>query len=305
MWISEQILYRLVKLFSNSEVGHSDEHKSSLENEDAYAEFRLQQIDLVLDAAKRYGVSIEDKIVLDLGCFDGAISVGYLEKGARKVIGVDIDEAAVAKAKELRGSDTAEFYASTIDGIPLPDESVEVILCYDVFEHVERPPEMLKEIKRILKPGGRMLIGTWGWKHPFAPHLWSTMPVPWAHVMFSERTMLRTCRRVYESDWYQPNMHDFDENGERIPVKYDYEEIPGDYLNKYLIKDFERDFKASGLDYKMHLQPFGSRYAAWSKMFLGVPWVREFITGYLWCELFKPAARKAVSEQPAVTTASA
>ncbi len=56
---------------------------------------------------------------------------------------------------------------------------VDVVLCYDVFEHVSRPAAVLDECYRILKPGGKMLIGTWGWYHPFAPHLWSTMPVPW------------------------------------------------------------------------------------------------------------------------------
>ena len=288
MWLSEQILYRLARLMSSSEAGHSEEMKSALEDDDSYADYRSDQSQTVIDAAARFDVPIKDKVVLDLGCYDGAITVGYLAAGAARVIGVDIDEKAVATAKEQRGSENCEFHVGTIEGLPLDDNSVDSIVCYDVFEHVECPEPILKEVYRVLKPGGKMLIGTWGWKHPYAPHLWSTMPVPWAHVFFSERTVLRTCRRVYHSDWYVPNMHDFDENGERLQNKYEYESIPTDYLNKFLVTDFERVFDGSPLDYTMHPQPFGSKYAAWTKMFLKTPWIREFVTGYLWAVLSKP-----------------
>lgn len=290
MWISEQILYGLAKLMSSSQAGHSEEMKSALADDDAYAEFRLGQVKIVSDAANRFGIPIKDKVVLDLGCYDGAITAGYRDLGASRVIGVDIDEAAIKTAQELRSSDTVEFHLGTIETLPLDDNSVDSILCYDVFEHVEHPAPILNEINRVLRPGGKMLIGTWGWKHPFAPHLWSTMPVPWAHVVFSERTVLRVCRRVYNSDWYTPNMHDFDENGERCKDKYGYESIPTSYLNKFLVKDFERVFLESPLDFELYPQPFGSKYASWSRIFLKTPWIGEFITGYLWAVLSKPVA---------------
>jgi len=263
--------------------------KSALETDESYAEYRLSLVSQVTNAAERFNVPIKDRVVLDLGCFDGAISLGYLDYGAKHVIGIDIDSDAIAVAKEQRSSSQVEFHESNTDGIPLDDNSIDTILCFDGFEHVSEPAPMLEEIYRILKPGGQILIGTWGWKHPFAPHLWSTMPVPYAHVFFSERTVLRTCKRVYESDWYNPTLHDYDDDGKLKVGKYDYEVIPEDYLNKYLIKDFEAVFKKSSLDYEMHPQPFGSRFASWTKHFLSVPWINEFITGYLWVVLTKPA----------------
>ena len=159
-----------------------------------------------------------------------------------------------------------------------------------VNEHVEKPDAMLKEMYRILQPGGSVLIGTRGWKHPFAPHLWSTMPVPYAHVFFSEKTILRVCKRVYQSDWYVPTFHDYDEDGNLKEDKYDHEEIPLDYLNKYLVEDFENAFEKSSFEANVLPQPFGSRYANWTKHFLNVPWLREFITGYLWVVLSKPVS---------------
>ena len=291
MLISEIFLYRLAKMMSSSEVAHSDDMKSALETDESYAEYRLSLVAQVTDAAEKYGVAIKDKVVLDLGCFDGAISLGYLDYGAERVIGVDIDADAIAVAKECRAGERAEFHVSSIDGIPLDDNSVDTVLCFDVFEHVEKPGPMLEEIGRVLKPDGQLLVGTWGWKHPFAPHLWSAMPVPYVHIFFSERTLLRACKRVYQSNWYKPNLHDFDDDGNRKWNKFDNEEIQTGYLNKFLIRDFERTFEESALDFKMHPQAFGSRFASWTKIFLNVPWLREFIIGYLWVVMTNPSAK--------------
>ncbi len=288
MSISESILYFLAKKMSSSEVAHSDDMKSALQSDDSYAQYRLSLIETVTDAAERFNVPIKDKVVLDLGCYDGAISEGYLDYGAKELYGVDIDSKAIQTAQANRSKENIHFLESTKTSIPLDDNSIDTIVCYDVFEHVEKPEKALLEINRILKPGGQILIGTWGWKHPFAPHLWSTMPVPYAHVFFSEKTVLRTCKRVYESDWYQPTFHDFDEDGNRKPGKYDHEEIPTDYLNKYLVSDFKKAFKDSPLEFNLYPQPFGSRFARWSRIFLNTPWISEFITGYLWVVLKKP-----------------
>ena len=140
----------------------------------------------------------------------------------------------------------------------------------------------------LQEAGAKMLIGTWGWGHPFAPHLWATMPVPWAHVVCSEDSALRACRRVYNAPWYVPNMHDLDENGLRKP-KFLNESISKDYLNKLWIKDFEKVFRECGLRFVIHPRPFGSKFARWSVVFLKVPWLRESMTGYLWIVLEKTA----------------
>jgi hypothetical protein len=61
------------------------------------------------------------------------------------------------------------------------------------------------------------------------------------------------------------------------------------YLNKLLIRDYERLFRASTFEYAMYPESFGSRWAQWTKPFLRIPWIREFVTGYLWVVLRKPA----------------
>ena len=293
MWISEQILYQLAKFMHRSEAAHSDDMKDALQSRENYADYRLTRAKEITDAAERSGVQLAGMIVLDLGCSDGAISPYYLEAGASEVIGVDIDAAAIEVAKQQPARSGLSFYLSDTDRLPLNDQSVNVIIAYDVFEHVAHPAALLEECHRVLTPGGQLLIGTWGWHHPFAPHLWSTMPVPWAHVFFSERTVLRTCRRVYHSDWYTPNMHDFDENGKRLRDRYLNESIDTNYLNKYLVRDFERVFEASPLDWTLRPQPFGSPLARWTKLFLKTPLIREFFTAYFWAVLTRPETTSA------------
>ena len=295
MKISESILFAVASRMYRRNFGQSEEMVQALSDDDNYATYRRECLNKVLDAAKKYGVGFKGKDVLDLGCYDGAISSGYLDAGARFVYGVDIDAPAVKTAQQKFRDSRLDFRISDVKGLPLDDQTVDTIFCYDVFEHVENPAPILEECHRVLRPGGKMLIGTWGWYHPFAPHLWSTMPVPWAHVLFSEKTMLRTCKRVYQSEWYVPNMHDFDENGQRKADKYTHESIPTDYLNKYLIKDFQKVFSESKLKYKINQERFSSKWAAWTTPLLSVPLLKEFFTAYIWVVLERPAVAGTVA----------
>jgi len=288
-WLSEHILYWLARGLYKTQLAHSREMKEALSSPEKNTSYRAAQISRVVAAARRYGVQFGDKVVLDLGCSNGALTVQYLSTGARRVIGVDVDANAVAAARAQHAGPSVEFHVSEATRLPLPDESIDTIISYDVFEHISHPAEILAECKRVLRSGGKMLIGTWGWYHPFAPHLWATMPVPWAHVFFSEATVLRTCRRVFHARWYVPTMHDLDEHGRKKEDKYSEEAIPTNYLNKYLICDFERIFRGSGLQWRIHLEPFGSRYARWSRVFLRLPYLREFFHAYLWAVLQKQA----------------
>lgn len=287
-WIAEQVLYGLARTLYRTELAHSDKMKSASTDPNEFRQYRSGEAKRVLEAAARYGVEIAGRDVLDLGCNDGVLTARHQALGPRTLVGVDIDGPAIERARRNFGDQGIDFVVSGVDRIPLADESIDSILCFDVFEHVSRPAEILAECRRVLRPGGKMLIGTWGWKHPYAPHLWATMPVPWAHVVFGERIMLRTCRRVYHAPWYRPTIFDLDPTGQRRSDRYAHDSISPDYLNKYLIRDFERVFAASGMSHEVHLQPFGSKYARWTRLLLSVPGLREYLAGFLWAVLTKP-----------------
>lgn len=285
MKIAEELLYFAAKCLYDTEIAHSKEMKLSLNDMDSYDRYREGQADRVVSALRQYDVPIRGKAIIDLGCNDGALSGRYATEGAATVIGVDIDSRALERARKLHPQLT--FLKNDVDQMPVADSTVDVVVAYDVFEHLAKPLPILKEIFRVLRPGGNVVIGTIGWHMPFAPHLWSVMPVPWAHVLVSEQTLLRVCRRIYHSSWYVPNMHDFDTEGRRLPDKYNRDAIPRDYLNHFRVRDFERAFSATGFLYRTDIVTFRVKGLEWLRPFRHVPWLREFIGGSVWFVLQK------------------
>ncbi|MBI3859136.1 MAG: class I SAM-dependent methyltransferase [Thaumarchaeota archaeon] len=96
----------------------------------------------------------EGSELLDVGVGDGYTA--RLVKPRGKVTGIDFDEESVGDAKE-RGID-AQF--GSVYELPLPDNAFDVIMCVEVLEHLEKPIEALKEISRVLRVGGHLVITT-------------------------------------------------------------------------------------------------------------------------------------------------
>jgi SAM-dependent methyltransferase len=99
--------------------------------------------------------------VLDVGC--GRKPYQHLVSASRYV-GVDIDSPV---SRELGAADI--FY----DGrkLPLADASFDAVLCSQVLEHVFTPDEFLREIHRVLRPGGVLLLATpFAWDEHEQPH---------------------------------------------------------------------------------------------------------------------------------------
>lgn len=136
---------------------------------------------------KRIWEETRDKVVIDFGCGDGDDAVEIARRGAKRVIGVDIREHALARARRTataRGvSDRCLFTTRT-------DEKADVILSIDAFEHFDDPAEVLRIMRRLLKDGG-CVIAVFGptWYHPLGGHLFSVFP--WSHLIFTEKSLIR------------------------------------------------------------------------------------------------------------------
>jgi SAM-dependent methyltransferase len=129
----------------------------------------------------------KDKVVIDFGCGDGEDAVEVAKRGARKVVGVDIREHALARARKR----AAEHGVGAICTFGTKtDEKADVILSIDAFEHFDDPAEILRIMRRLLKDDG-CVLAAFGptWYHPLGGHLFS--PFPWAHLIFTERTLIR------------------------------------------------------------------------------------------------------------------
>jgi SAM-dependent methyltransferase len=94
--------------------------------------------------------------VLDLGCGAGRFVAALQEAGADPV-GVEIAEAALERAR--RNAPGADLRLLEPDGsIPLDHGSVDLVWCSEVLEHVADTAQVLLEARRVLRPGGRLLV---------------------------------------------------------------------------------------------------------------------------------------------------
>ena len=93
--------------------------------------------------------------VLDVGCGDRPYE--QLLGGASRIVEFDVPGNAHA---DLHGS---------IDALPVEDASFDVVLCLQVLEHVPDPAAAVRELRRVVRPGGRVLASTHG-VYPFHPN---------------------------------------------------------------------------------------------------------------------------------------
>ncbi len=102
---------------------------------------------------------VKDKIVLDIACGEGYGSM-LLSTFAASVTGVDISEEVIGFAKAKYNKDSINFKTGTCDKIPLEDSSVDVVVSFETIEHHDQHDAMMKEIKRVLKKDGMLIMSS-------------------------------------------------------------------------------------------------------------------------------------------------
>ena len=94
--------------------------------------------------------------VLDLGCGSGRFVAALRDAGAEPV-GVEIAEAALERARAVAPG--ADLRLLGPDGsLPLEHGSVDLVWCSEVLEHVADGVQLLHEVRRVLRPQGRLLV---------------------------------------------------------------------------------------------------------------------------------------------------
>lgn len=94
--------------------------------------------------------------VLDAGCGDGAITEEMAEICKGRVTGVDADPEMVQAAVERKGR--AVFRQASASSIPFDPASFDLVTCHWLMLWLPEPLDALKEFRRVLKPGGAILI---------------------------------------------------------------------------------------------------------------------------------------------------
>ena len=101
-------------------------------------------------------------IMLDVGCGEGRHIFGIMQQNPHmQCIGLDMDQKSLKKAEEgyayfkTLSQAGAEFIIGSAYSIPLPNNSVDIVICSEVLEHLHEYNDAINEIYRVLKPGGK------------------------------------------------------------------------------------------------------------------------------------------------------
>lgn len=99
------------------------------------------------------------KVVLDLGCGEG-YGAALLAQVAKRVTGLDLSPEAIAHAQTRYPLENLSFRVSDCRKTGEADHQFDVVLCFEMLEHIEEHQQVLNEVRRVLKPGGLFVVSS-------------------------------------------------------------------------------------------------------------------------------------------------
>jgi SAM-dependent methyltransferase len=233
--LSETVAYRSLKLLSHPRNRLTEDQISTKAAQRAYQPDTPRWF---LELIGEY-VDRRDKTVLDIGCGYGDLCIMLAKTGAKKAIGVDVDQVRIdyarRRAREEGVQGFLEFECADFVKDYAPVECSDLVLSLDAFEHILDPLDCLRKAYKCLKKSGTLatLFGPLWWS-PYGAHMWGFTPVPWVHFLFPERVVLRV-----RAECYRPNQ-----------IVERYEDIVG-HLNRMTVGRFERYAVEAGFKIRM------------------------------------------------------
>jgi len=172
--------------------------------------------------------------------------------GGIEVIWIDIDDNFLEQAKNFARQKKVDkfvhFYKKSALNTGFESGQFDVIIMSDVIEHIPETDKVFEEMYRILKKDWIILFDFAPYYHYFGHHLWDTIQIPWIHLFFTDKFLIRLYKKSVEwlVDWEaRINLRIWKENNPNlVPVPNKgtgtkYKEV-FDYLNKISRKDFEK-----------------------------------------------------------------
>ncbi len=105
----------------------------------------------------------QDKNVLDLGCGYGWHCIYAKEQGAKNVIGIDLSQKMIDKAKENSKDLSIEYYQMPVEDIEFENEQFDIIFSSLTFHYIENLDIVFRKINKFLKKGGSFVFSM---EHP-------------------------------------------------------------------------------------------------------------------------------------------
>jgi SAM-dependent methyltransferase len=282
----EEIVYRL----SRRRLRDAAEAHPTFPTTSEYADWRHSALESQF--TRHFApAEVQGRRVIDFGCGSGRLGRIALDLGAVSVVGVDLSEKNLTRARDAVAAaglgERISFVLGRPDALPLDSASADVLLCFDVMEHVLDYRAIIRDWHRVLVPGGKVLIWWSLWMHPYGHHCYPLVNVPWAHLVLSDAALLRVCARTYELPEYHGSFWHLDGNGNKKANPYVDDDTLDDYLNKLTTWKFERVCRRAGFEIaRREIVPFsGSRAKTLKKVLTAIPFLSDAFCGSVVYEL--------------------
>jgi SAM-dependent methyltransferase len=103
---------------------------------------------------------VQGAMVLDAGCGCGYGTHHLVTNGAKGAVGIDLSPEAIDYARQHYVAPGLSYQVMDVTSLEFPDETFDAAVCLEVFEHVPDHQGMLREVWRVLKPDGHIVIST-------------------------------------------------------------------------------------------------------------------------------------------------
>ena len=215
-------------------------------------------------------VVLKNKSVLDFGCGHGVLSIDLAGRGAKEVVGIDIN----CRLIEFANENLQKNYHHLSDKITfkcielkeLQDEHFDIIMSKASFEHIIGLEDLLNEMKKKLKPGGKIVAGFGPlYNSPYGDHNRLKHLLPWSHVILGEKHFIKKLNRKGQE---AKSIHDLGLNGYSLKR---YHDIFSHTEGLTLI-----DFRTN-VSHKASMKLFN--------MLTFIPFLKEYFTYNIYCIL--------------------
>lgn len=172
------------------------------------------------------GISLTGKRVLDLGCGDGIATLGLAMSGVRSILGVDLEEVDqhfLAAEAERNGVvfplENLSYQTCLPNRLPVDDNSIDLVTAWSVFEHVDDPTALLKEVHRTLRPDGLLFLQIWPlWASEHGSHLWPWFSNGHDHLVRTDTEMEKHLRNQIDNKNLCESFVDLKDSCNRITI---------------------------------------------------------------------------------------
>ncbi|MCI0485703.1 MAG: class I SAM-dependent methyltransferase [Blastocatellia bacterium] len=226
------------------------------------------------------------KRILDLACgYGGKLSM-YGKQNPEFVCGVDINVSVIKEAKTYSAKlpGLAGFAGADADALPFADSTFDLVISDDGFDHFFHTEQVIKEIARVLKPGGIAFLSFVPYYSTECSHMTEYLRVPWHHVFFSKKAIRGALELVAD--------YELKESADGSAYRSSTDGVFNvfeNHLSRLSLRGFKRALR--NID-GLHLVRLRKQSKDWARPFTYVSVLNELFTDAVYCVVRKDGASK-------------